>query len=54
MKPGDTVTIGEHGASVFKVVADGGPDHLIIESVEDAPGKYQFPSRRDGLFPHQP
>ncbi|ULD38896.1 hypothetical protein [Rhodococcus qingshengii] len=54
MDVGDTVTIGAEGRSVFVVVPGGGQDHLMIEAVDDAPRKYPFLSRRDGLVPHHP
>ena len=54
MDIGDKVAIGAEGKSLFVVVPGGGQDHLMIEAVDDAPGKYPFLSRRDGLVPHKP
>ncbi|MEV6562952.1 hypothetical protein AB0M22_45045 [Nocardia sp. NPDC051756] len=41
---GDRVRIGTGGVSVFTVVEIEG-DRAVVESVEDAPGRYQWTAR---------
>lgn len=54
MKTGDKVTIGAKGVSIFVVVGEDEerPDRVVIESVEEVPGRYPFPMRRSELVPH--
>ncbi|MGV9823367.1 hypothetical protein [Nocardia xishanensis] len=45
LRVGDRVRIGTTGVSVFAVVEIPDPEHAVIESVVEAPGRYPFEMR---------
>lgn len=51
MQIGDRVRLFPDGVSVFSIVGDDGDGRFLIESVDDAPGKYPFPMKPEGLVP---
>ena len=48
---GQRVRIGEHGVSVFEVLEIEDEDHVLIQSIEDVPGRYPFSMRRTDVVP---
>ncbi|WP_280484548.1 hypothetical protein [Nocardia cyriacigeorgica] len=48
---GERVRLVAGGVSVFEVREIRSPQHAIVESVEDAPGRYPFLARIADLVP---
>lgn len=52
MQVGDRVRIRPGGVSVFTITEVSDEDgRLLIEAVDDAPGKYPFPMKPEDLVP---